>query len=90
MHQDSHSIFNPRFCNSMRAIQLSRSLLCAAVSSNFLSISMEFRAPVKSGVQSAFVVSVFVGFVYVPGNLIQMDFAARMCPATIAGSMFAI
>ena len=42
------------------------------------------------GVQSAFVVSVFVGFVYMLGNLIQMDFAARMCPATIAGSMFAM
>ena len=24
------------------------------------------------------------------GNLIQMDFAARMCPAAIAGSMFAM
>ncbi len=24
------------------------------------------------------------------GNLIQMDFAARMCPATIAGSTFAM
>jgi MFS family permease len=43
-----------------------------------------------NGVQSAFVVSVFVGFVYMLGNLIQMDFAARMCPATIAGSMFAM
>lgn len=42
------------------------------------------------GVQSAFVVSVFVGFVYMLGNLIQMDFAARMCPASIAGSMFAM
>ncbi len=42
------------------------------------------------GVQSAFVVSVFVGFVYMLGNLIQMDFAARMCPAAIAGSMFAM
>ena len=42
------------------------------------------------GVQSAFVVSVFVGFVYMLGNLIQLDLAARMCPATIAGSMFAM
>ncbi len=42
------------------------------------------------GVQSAFVVSVFVGFVYMLGNLIQLDFAARMCPPTIAASMFAM
>ena len=42
------------------------------------------------GVQSAFAVSVFAGFVYMLGNLIQMDLAARMCPATIAGSMFAM
>ena len=42
------------------------------------------------GVQSAFVVSVFVGFVYMLGNLIQLDLAARMCPPTIAGSMFAM
>ena len=42
------------------------------------------------GVQSAYVVSVFVGFVYMLGNLIQLDLAARMCPATIAGSMFAM
>lgn len=42
------------------------------------------------GVHSAFVVSVFVGFVYMLGNLIQLDLAARMCPPTIAGSMFAM
>ena len=48
------------------------------------------------GVQSAFVVSIFVGFVYMLGNLIQLDLAARMCPPTIvcpptiAGSMFAM
>ncbi len=42
------------------------------------------------GVQSAFVVSVFVGFVYMLGNLIQLDLAARLCPPTIAGSMFAM
>ena len=42
------------------------------------------------GVQSAFIIAVFVGFVYMLGNLIQLDIAARMCPAEIAGSMFAI
>lgn len=41
-------------------------------------------------VQSAFAVSVFVGFAYMLGNLIQMDLAARLCPPTIAGSMFAM
>lgn len=41
------------------------------------------------GVQSTFIISVFVGFVYMLGNLIQMDIAARMCPPDIAGSMFA-
>ena len=42
------------------------------------------------GVHSAFVVSFFVGFVYKLGNLIQLDLAARMCPPTIAASMFAM
>lgn len=40
--------------------------------------------------QSAFGVSVFVGFMHMLGNLIQLDFAARICPPTIAGSMFAM
>jgi len=39
---------------------------------------------------SAFVVSAIAGFVYMLGNLIQMDLAARICPAEIAGSMFAL
>ncbi len=42
------------------------------------------------GVTSAFAVSTIAGFVYMLGNLIQMDLAARICPAEIAGSMFAL
>ncbi len=43
-----------------------------------------------SGVVSTMAVSVFVGFAYMLGNLIQMDFAARRCPPKIAGSIFAL
>ena len=72
-------------------------ILCRIIPSRLL-IHLAIAAGVTStlayllvqGAQSAFVVSVFVGFVYMLGNLIQMDFAARMCPATIAGSMFAM
>jgi MFS family permease len=42
------------------------------------------------GVRSAYGVSVFVGFAYMLGNLIQLDYAARACPPAIAGSMFAM
>ena len=71
--------------------------LCRVIPSRLLihlaiaaGVSSTFAYLLVQGVQSAFVVSVFVGFVYMLGNLIQMDFAARMCPATIAGSMFAM
>jgi Na+/melibiose symporter-like transporter len=39
--------------------------------------------------RSAVMISLAVGFVYITGNLIQMDLAARMCPANVAASVFA-
>jgi Na+/melibiose symporter-like transporter len=35
-------------------------------------------------------VSLLVGFVYMTGSLIQMDLAARICPVSIAASIFAL
>jgi hypothetical protein len=39
---------------------------------------------------SAIVISLIVGFVYMTGNLIQMDLAAQVCPVGIAASVFAL
>jgi MFS family permease len=42
------------------------------------------------GRTSAAVISVFVGFTYLTGNMVQLDLAARACPVTAAGTTFAM
>lgn len=42
------------------------------------------------GPRSAFAVSLAAGVAYMLGSLIQLDFAARLCPPRIAGTMFAM
>ena len=72
-------------------------LVCRIIPGRWL-VSLAIAAGVLStlayllvdGVQSAFIVSLFVGFVYMLGNLIQLDIAARMCPPALAGTMFAL
>ena len=39
---------------------------------------------------SAIAVAVVVGFAYMTGTLIQLDLAARICPAHLAGTIFAL
>ena len=39
---------------------------------------------------SAIAVAVVVGFAYMTGTLIQLDLAARICPAHLAGTIFAV
>ena len=43
-----------------------------------------------SDARSAMAVSVISGAFYMLGNLIQLDLAARICPAAVAGSYFAL
>ncbi len=43
-----------------------------------------------SGRYSALVISFVVGFAYLTGSLIQLDVAARLCPAEVAGTSFAL
>jgi MFS family permease len=42
------------------------------------------------GPKSAMVISFFVGFTYMTGTLIQFDLAARICPAAVAATVFAL
>ena len=39
---------------------------------------------------SALMISIFIGFTYMTANLIQFDFAARVCPPRVAATVFAL
>ena len=43
-----------------------------------------------AGERSAIVISLAIGFAYMTANLIQLDFAARVCPPHSAGTVFAL
>ncbi len=64
-----------------------RWLLHAAVLAGVLSTLVYLRV---SDARGAYAASLASGFAYMLGNLIQMDIAARICPAAIAASFFAL
>ena len=43
-----------------------------------------------AGKLSAVLISLFIGFTYMTANLIQLDFAARVCPPRTAATVFAL
>jgi MFS family permease len=47
-------------------------------------------APAGMNKASAVLISIFIGFTYMTANLIQFDFAARVCPPRVAATVFAL